>query len=622
MADAETLKVIVSVEDHATNALKAIQSELKNLKTTAAVAGAAVAGAFLYKSVEAFADFDEAMQKSIAIMGDVDDAMRKKLEQRAREVARTMRVSHDEAARSYYYLASAGLSAAEALEAMPTVARLAEAAAIDMAEATDYATDIMTAFGYTVKDLGYISDVLVQTVRSANTDLPMLADAMKYVSAVAHTAGVSLTEASAAIGLLSNAGIKGSMAGTGLRRIISELLNPSDRAREVFEKLGITMEDVDLKTHSLADVIELLEEKGATAADVMQIFGERGGTAMLVLMNTGGEALKQFTQELENAKGATEEVAKTQEQTLNAQIDILKNNLTDIAITVGEQLIPALNRIVEAIRIIVDTFNSLPEPVQKVIAQFVAFGSVAMVIMGVVKAVTALAGVLGVGGALTTAASVAGTAISGLITVIGGIVAAVGAPILAIAALGAAILALVFNVGGARDKLKEIIGTIVEAFKWFGGEVKNIISNAFNAVIDALGGFISPIWEKAKGIGSAIVNGIKNGLANLWETLKSALTEPIEKAVDWIKDKLGIASPSKVFMDIGRNIVRGYAEGLKQTFNEVPQTLPTPAISAPIRESGTKELHVYVDLHGAVIKEEADVDMLVEKIERRLAAYL
>jgi len=622
MADAETLKVIVSVEDHATDALKAIQSELKNLKTTAAVAGAAVAGAFLYKSIKSFADFDQALQESIAIMGDVDAAMREKLAERAREVARTMAVSHVEAAKSYYYLASAGLSAAEALEAMPHVARLAEAAAIDMAEATDYATDIMTAFGYTVKDLGYVNDVLIQTVRRANTDLPMLADAMKYVAAVAHTAGVSLAESSAAIGLLSNAGIKGSMAGTSLRRIIASLINPTDKAKETLEALGITMEDIDLRTHTLADVIDLLKEKGATAADIMTIFGTRAGNAMLALMNTGGEALRQLTQELENAKGATEEVAKTQEQTLNKQIQILKNNLTDISITVAEQLVPTLVKITEIAMQIVEKFNSLPEPVQKVIAQFVAFGSVAMVIMGVVKAVTALAGVLGVGGALTTAASVAGTAISGLITVIGGIVAAVGAPILAIAALGAAILALVFNVGGARDKLKEIIGTIVEAFKWFGGEVKNIISNAFNAVIDALGGFISSIWEKAKGIGSAIVNGIKNGLANLWETLKSALMEPIEKAVDWIKDKLGIASPSRVFMDIGRNIVRGYAEGLKQTFNEVPQTLPTPAISAPIRESGTKELHVYVDLHGAVIKEEADVDMLVEKIERRLAAYL
>lgn len=621
----ESLKVIVAVEDHATNALKTIQKELGNLKTTATLAGAAIAGAFLYKSVEAFADFDEAMQKSIAIMGDVDDAMREKLEQRAREVARTMRVSHEEAARSYYYLASAGLSAAEALEAMPTVARLAEAAAIDMAEATDYATDIMTAFGYTVKDLGYISDVLVQTVRSANTDLPMLADAMKYVSAVAHTAGVSLTEASAAIGLLSNAGIKGSMAGTGLRRVISELLNPSDRAREVFEKLGITMEDVDLKTHSLADVIELLKEKGATTADVMQIFGERGGTAMLALMNTGGEALKQFTQELENAKGATEEVAKTQEQTLNAQIDILKNNLTDIAITVGEQLIPALNRIVEAIRIIVDTFNSLPEPVKTVIAQFAAFGSVAMVILGVVKAVTTLAGVLGAGGMLAGAVSAVSGIASGLIGVFAAIATAVGLPVIAIAALGAAIVALVFNVGGARDKLKAILTTMVDAFRWMGGQIKELATNAFNAVINAITGFAGMMWNKAKEIGTAIVEGVKAGLSNIWNTIKSALVEPIESAVGWVKDKLGIGSPSKVFQNIGKAIIEGYKGGLKEAKKvnvELPMPTITPATGVPVAPGEGKTVNINITLEGVAIRQDDDIDRLAEEIERRLGKKL
>lgn len=604
MAGEEVLKIIVAAEDQATGVLQGIGKELANLKSTAVYAGAAIAGAFLYKSVKSFADFDQALQESIAIMGDVDAAMREKLEERAREVARTMAVSHEEAARSYYYLASAGLSAAEALEAMPAVARLAEAAAIDMAEATDYATDIMTAFGYTVKDLANINDILIATVTKTNTTLPMLADAMKYVASVAHTAGVSITETSAAIGLLANAGIKGSMAGTGLRRIISELLNPSDRAKEIFNELGITLDDVNLKTHSLAEVIQLLKDRGATTAQIMQIFGERGGTAMLALMNQGVPALQQLEEELRNSQGITEEVAKTQEQTLNKQLEILKNNLTDIGITVAEQLVPALNTIVEVLKTVVEAFNSLPEPVKTVLAQFAAWGSVAMVILGVVKAVSALAGVLGVGGALTTAVSVAGTALGGLGAALGAVAAAGSLPVLAIGALIAAVGALAFNIGGARDKVVAALREIYDAFTWLGGMVK----------------------DKSAQIGAAIVNGIKAGLANLWETLKNALISPVENAVNWIKEKLKIGSPSKVFEEIGKGIVKGYEGGLKAAERLKPElplpTIAPPAGVPPVPTPAGAGVNITIKLEGVAIREDNDIERLADEIERRLGRRL
>jgi len=245
MVDSEILKIIVSVKDQATGAISNITNSLSGLQKAAIMAGSALGAIAVKKTIDAFASFDDALQKSIAIMGDVDKAMRENLANTAREVAKELGISHEEAARSYYYLASAGLSAAESLKAMPAVAKLAKAGALDMAEATDIATDIMTAFGKEVEDLANINDILIATVTKSNTNLQMLGEAMKYLAPSAHAVGWSIEEMSAAVGLLSNAGIKASQAGTYLRQIIAQLLDPTDTAKGVLESLGLTVEDIN-----------------------------------------------------------------------------------------------------------------------------------------------------------------------------------------------------------------------------------------------------------------------------------------------------------------------------------------------------------------------------------------
>jgi len=612
-----------------------------------------------------------------------------------------MAVSHEEAARSYYYLASAGLSAAEALEAMPQVARLAEAAAIDMADATDYATDIMTAFGYTVKDLGMINDVLVATITKTNTNLPMLADAMKYVASVAHTAGVSITETAAAIGMLSNAGIKGSMAGTGLRRIITELMAPSDRAKEVMERLGITMEDVNLKTHSLADVIQLLKDRGATSADIMEMFGQRGGTAMLALMNQGVPALKQLEEELRNSQGITEEVAKTQEQTLNKQLQILKNNFNDLAISVGETLVPALNTVVEILLKLADAFNALPSPIKSLITHAIALGSVIMVFAGVAKAASVVAGVLGAGGALAGAAS----ALSGIASAIGAALAAIAGaislPVVAIAALIAAIVALIFNIGGFRDKVvaalkwvaDKLVGFVQMWLKWwlklhepvikamqaiwnflspYVGKLKALFMKIVDGIWSTLKSAVGKVAGVAKEIGTSLWNGIKGGVAKVvdavkeplqraWDYLKSLpgrfknaalnigrsivdglvrgvrnlaqrlwdyVVKPVHNAVNAIKDFLHISSPSKVFMDIGRNIVEGYAQGLEYARRlkaELPLPVPTvmstggvPTAAAPAPTPTGNNINVIINVQSTNATPEEIADAVRRALEREM----
>ena len=148
-----------SLQDRAASTVKSMQ-RAGGAMTAGVTAPLAAMGAM---SVTLAGNFDEAMQRSISVMGDVDGAMKEKLEATAREVANTTTHSASAAADSYYFLASAGLDAAEAMEAMPQVAAFAEAGQLQMAEATDVATNVMSAYGYEADEMASVTDTLTAT---------------------------------------------------------------------------------------------------------------------------------------------------------------------------------------------------------------------------------------------------------------------------------------------------------------------------------------------------------------------------------------------------------------------------------------------------------------------------
>jgi len=526
MAD-EILKVVISAEDKATASIKNITHSLGGLKSAAIMAGAALGGLVLKKSISSFTDFQSAMKESIAIMGDVSKEMEQALGRKALDIANNMAVSQKEVAKAYYYLASAGLSAEESLTAVTEVAKLAVAAHMDMAEATDIAVNTMKSFGYEAKDLAKINDIMIATVTKSNTNFAQLGEAMKYVAPFAKQVGWELSEVNAAIGLLANRGIKASHAGTGLRQAIAQLVSPTKTAEEAIERLGLTIEDLNPETHSLTEIIQKLGEAGATTGDIIDIFGNRAGMVISALMQEGAPALREFNNELKNSAGITDEVRKKQEEAFGAQLQILKNNLTSIAITIGSVVVPALNTLLQPLIRILQAINSLPAPIQRIIGTLVALTSTLMVVLGVVHAISGVAGFLGLSGAI---GSVTG-AISGFLPVLGALAGAISLPVVAIGALIAAVGLLVFNVGGARDKLKSILSTIKEAFVWTFNQIKMKITN-----------FASIIYSKALGIGRSIVNGIKQGLSNIWGVIRDSLLNPIESAINKVKDRKPIKS--------------------------------------------------------------------------------
>jgi len=254
-------------------------------------------------SVRTAANFDSAMQRSISVMDSVDGAMKEKLEATAREVANTTTHSASAAADSYYFLASAGLDAAEAMEAMPQVAAFAEAGQLKMAEATDVATNVMSAYGYEADEMASVTDTLTAVTQNHNQTMQGMASAMSTVAPIASSLGLSLEETSAAIGQMGDVGIQGERAGTALRNVFSQLSDESSTVSQDLRDMGVATRNSSGEVVSLTQLLSNMESAGVEAGDAAKLFGTEAGPAMAALMQEGSDALAQNTAAIEEAEG-------------------------------------------------------------------------------------------------------------------------------------------------------------------------------------------------------------------------------------------------------------------------------------------------------------------------------
>src|SRR5690606_22687536 len=281
-----------------------------------------------------------------------------RLRDQARQLGADTQFSASEAADAMSFLAMAGFNVDQIYRSMPDTLNLAAAAQLDMGSAADIVSNIMTGFGIQTDRLGVAVDVLSKAFISSNTDLRMLGEGMKFVGPVASGLGVSFEETTAALGALSNAGIQGGMAGTSLRRILSALASEAD-------KLGISTTDASGRLRPLADIIDDLNAKGMTTAETLAVFGERGGPAMQALLSQGGQALRQFTQQLEDAGGTAQAVAETQMQGLHGMIKELQSAGEELALSLGDAgLLDMAKRLTVGLTGLVRRFNELPGPVK------------------------------------------------------------------------------------------------------------------------------------------------------------------------------------------------------------------------------------------------------------------
>jgi TP901 family phage tail tape measure protein len=354
--------------------LKQAESGLKKFgKAAAATAAAAAAavGTVAAVSVREFAKFDAALTQSTAIMGDLSDAMREDMAATAREVAKSTTFSAEQAAESFYFLASAGLDATASIKAMPTVAQFAQAGMFDMALATDLLTDAQSALGLSIRDdavanmenMVRVSDTLARASQLANATIEQFSTSLTTKAGTAlKTVGKDVEEGAAALAVFADAGVKGELAGTQLTNTIFGL---SDRAKAVpdqFEALGLSVFDASGNMRNFADIADnftevlgpmTTQQKLATLANLGFTKQARAG---LLLLLENGDALRNYESELRNAGGTTQEVADKQLESLSAQFDLLKSRVKDVGIEIGAALAPALLDLIDVLTPILDDF--------------------------------------------------------------------------------------------------------------------------------------------------------------------------------------------------------------------------------------------------------------------------
>lgn len=302
-----------------------------------AAAGTALVGVSGY-ALKVGSDFEAAMSRVAGISGATGKDL-ERLEETAKELGSTTKFSATEAAEAMENLASAGFTTNEIIDATPGLMDLAAAAGEDLASSADIAASTLRGFGLEASEAGHVADVLAENANRTNAAVADTGEAMKYVAPVAKAMGISMEETAAAIGLLSNAGIKGSQAGTTLRGALTRLVKPTEDMEGVMEELGITFFDNEGKMKSLTEIIDILQDSTKDLTDEQKnnalavLFGQEALSGMLALINEGPDALDELTTAYENCDGAAADTAKTMNDNLKGSLDELESAMEGAGIT-------------------------------------------------------------------------------------------------------------------------------------------------------------------------------------------------------------------------------------------------------------------------------------------------
>lgn len=257
------------------------------------------------------------------------------LRETAKKLGAETKFTAVEAADAMQYLGMAGYDANSILSAIPDTLSLAAAAGMDLASTADIMTNIMAAFSLEAHEATRAADVLAATAVRSNTTVYELGNGMRYAGAVAAATGVEMETVAASMGILANNGLKASMAGTGVRKILASLSQDSAKARKVTKELGLTLEDLDPSKYDLLDIIDKLARSGINTQQTIELFGIRGAPAMLTLIKDRHQ-LRELHQDLLGAAGEAKRIAEMRMDNLLGDFLKLKSAAQGVFVNFGD----------------------------------------------------------------------------------------------------------------------------------------------------------------------------------------------------------------------------------------------------------------------------------------------
>lgn len=459
-------------------------------------------------SVKTAADFQESMSKVSAISGATGDDLAR-LTDMAKHMGATTKFSASESAEAFQYMAMAGWKTEDMLSGISGIMNLAAASGEDLALVSDIVTDALTAFGLSASDSARFADVLAAASSNANTNVAMMGETFKYVAPVAGSLGYSAEDTAVAIGLMGNAGIKASQAGTSLRQILLGLQGGVELATKSTDSWVIEVENADGSMRNLNDVVVDLREAFADMTDAQKasnaeaIAGKVGMSGLLAIVNASEGDFNKLTEAINNSNGVAKNMAETMQDNLNGKLTQLKSALEGVAISFGEVLIPMLMKVIESITNVVQKFANLDEGTRKLI---LTIGAIAASIGPLL---------LVIGKLVTTGSKIASWG--------KGVAAAMKGVMAGTKGIGA-VMTAVFGPGGIILLVIAGIAALVAGFMYLWNtneDFKNFFINTWNAIVE----FMTPILEYLKTVIVQCWVDITTMLQPYIETIKTFIVE-------------------------------------------------------------------------------------------------
>ena len=539
--------------------------------------------------------FDASMSNVYGLMSSLNlsQAQMDALRDTAREMGATTKFSASEAADAMGYMALAGWDDAQVIAGIPGVLNLAAAANMDLAKASDIVTDTMTPFGMAAERAGEAADVFAYAQANSNTTVEALGEAMKYAAPTADAFGMTLQDTAAAMGVLANAGIKGSQGGTTLNAMLRDMKNNAKNGAIAIGKTKVALTNADGSYRSYAAIIRDIDKATSSMtasqrdAALGAIFGDESLKGILATLKQGPDALDAMTEGMYACGGAAEDMAATMGDNLKGDLAILESGAQDMAIALSDWLMPAARGVVQGITDMIGKFNALDDGTKNTIFRIGAMAAVAgPLLLNGGKVLTLLSGVNPLVVGLGAAAALAYThsdALQGMVAKLGDGVTAFGAALESGAGFTAA-----FSAGLTAAFGEEAAGKVLGAIEGIKTAISTV-GDVLTTVTDAVGTFFGSLfdgeglkqsWDNAAAVisgydwtalGTSILSGVTGALDAAGEWLKNIFTAGLTaaKGVNWFELGTSIHDGIQTILDTAGGWLKSLFEAGKTAAGEI-----------------------------------------------------
>lgn len=542
-------------------------------------------------AVKTAADFEQAMANAASVSGATAEELQQ-MTNIAREMGKSTVFSAKDAADAMYYMASAGYKAGQMAESIKPILDLAAATQSDLAFTTDVTIATLNQFGLQAKDASRVTNTFAAVIGNSQATIDKLAYSMRYVGPVANSLGYEVEHVTAALGLLYNAGFQGEQAGTILRGALSRLMKPTKEINETLAEMGLRYDQVNPATNNLAQIIDVLGKKGITTAQAVKIFGQEAGPGMMALISQGSQALLDLEKKITGTDAASQ-MAATQLDTFQGSMKLLKSAMEEVAIQIGNVVVPILRELVEKyVMPAVQWFSNLDAETQKQIITFAALAAAigpALFMLG--KTIGIAGSVVGWFNGITKAVKAVNAGTKGFGAILTAIFGPGGVVLLVIAAI-AGLVALFMHLWKTNEgfrnaiisawqaildflqpvfeTIKTIALTVWGELKQFWTENSAAIMDLFNSTWEFIKALLIAVWDNI----STVAKTVFGILQKFWETFGDTIISIFDTAWNTVKDIFnGAANILSGIMKTLTGILTGDWEkawkGAKQVFKGV-----------------------------------------------------